>query len=223
MDYLDARLVTRYARARPAYDANGYYRYCTGARKEYVLMNSPQSHSTTHEARITDAQTLRRHVDDVLATTRVTDMHTHLFPPSFGALGLWGIDDLVTYHYLISELFRSASLSYEQYWQMPKAKQADLIWETLFVRHTPLSEATRGVVTVLAALGLDTRAPDLREAREFFRTQRLETYLDRVLDLAGVREVVVTNDPFDDDERRLWERGVEADPRFHAALRLDAM
>ena len=37
-------------------------------------------------------------VDEVLATTRFIDMHTHLFPPAFGKLGLWGIDELLTYH-----------------------------------------------------------------------------------------------------------------------------
>ncbi len=35
----------------------------------------------------------------------VIDVHTHLFPPSHGDLMLWGIDDLLTYHYLVAELF----------------------------------------------------------------------------------------------------------------------
>lgn len=185
------------------------------------MTHSDSSHTANQTATISDARALRRHVDEVLATTPVSDMHTHLFAPGFGALGLWGIDDLLTYHYLVAELFRSSPITYEQYWGLSKTAQADLIWETLFVRHTPLSEATRGVVSALAALGLNTRAPDLREAREFFRSQRLEDYLERVLDLARVREVVMTNDPFDEEEARLWVSGVRTDPRFHAALRLD--
>ena len=44
--------------------------------------------------------------EEVLSNTRVIDMHTHLFAPSFGELGLWGIDNLLTYHYLEAELFR---------------------------------------------------------------------------------------------------------------------
>jgi len=39
-------------------------------------------------------------VEEVLAATPVIDIHTHLFGPKFGNLGLWGIHDLFTYHYL---------------------------------------------------------------------------------------------------------------------------
>lgn len=38
----------------------------------------------------------------------VVDLHTHLFPPSHGALMLWGVDELLTYHYLIAEYFQTA-------------------------------------------------------------------------------------------------------------------
>ena len=164
---------------------------------------------------------LRRQVEEVVAATPVVDMHTHLFAPQFGAMQLWGVDELLTYHYLIAELFRSSPVAPAEFWGMAKEAQADLIWEALFVRETPLSEATRGVVAVLAALGLDTRAPDLREAREFFRAQRPADYLDRVLALSGVSEIVMTNDPFDDQEAAVWEQGGATDPRFHAALRAD--
>jgi hypothetical protein len=170
-----------------------------------------------------DARELRREVDEAVAATHVVDMHTHLFPPQFGALSLYGIDELLTYHYLIAELFRAADVTPERFWEMPKAAQADLIWESLFVQRTPLSEATRGVVNVLKALGLDTRARDLREAREFFRGQRAEEYAGRVLETARVSAVVMTNDPFDEKEARLWEEGGERDPRFRPALRIDPM
>lgn len=39
---------------------------------------------------------------------QVVDLHTHLFPPSHGRLMLWGIDELLTYHYLIAEFFQTA-------------------------------------------------------------------------------------------------------------------
>jgi hypothetical protein len=41
----------------------------------------------------------------------VVDLHTHLFPPSHGQLMLWGIDELLTYHYLIAEYFQTAPRS----------------------------------------------------------------------------------------------------------------
>ena len=38
-------------------------------------------------------------------TTPAIDLHTHLFPPAHGSLMLWGIDSILTYHYLVAELF----------------------------------------------------------------------------------------------------------------------
>src|ERR1700731_1646318 len=74
-----------------------------------------------------------RAVEEELAGTRFIDVHTHLFMPSLGELGLWGIDELITYHYLEAELFRSSDLKPAQYWEMSKREKADAIWRALFV------------------------------------------------------------------------------------------
>ncbi|HWZ29987.1 MAG TPA: hypothetical protein VNX18_01560 [Bryobacteraceae bacterium] len=158
-------------------------------------------------------------VEEELAAARVIDVHTHLFPPTLGKLGLWGIDELITYHYLEAELFRSSDIKPEQYFSMSKREQADAIWRALFVENTPVSEATRGVIAVLDAFGLPVT--DLREAREFFASQKIDRHIDHVLKLAGVSEAVMTNDPLDPVEGPLWRAGIEPDPRFHAVLRLD--
>src|SRR5216684_3302516 len=100
-------------------------------------------------------------VQDELQANLFIDVHTHLFMPSLGSLGLWGIDELITYHYLEAELFRSSSLPPERYWRLSKREQADAIWQTLFVENPPISEATRGVVSVLSALGLPTSGSGL--------------------------------------------------------------
>ncbi len=179
--------------------------------------------SVTETKRLRDSEELRRQVSEVVGAVPVFDMHTHLFAPEFGELNLSGIDELLTYHYLVAETFRSARVSYEEFWRMSKPEQADLVWRTLFVENTPVSEAARGVVTVLDAFGLDTAAEDLREAREFFREQDPATHLGRVLELAGVSDVAMTNDPFDEREARIWEGGANVDGRFHAALRMDGL
>jgi hypothetical protein len=172
---------------------------------------------------IHDSRELRQTVDEVIAVTPVVDLHTHLYAPQFGDLNLWGIDELLNYHYLIAELFRSSTVTPDEFWQLTRSRQADLIWRTLFVENTPLSESTCGVISIMSALGLNTRAADLSEARDFFRDQTREAYIDRVLKLAQVEEIVMTNDPLDDSELSTWESGVELDPRFHAALRLDRL
>ncbi|MBZ0305057.1 MAG: glucuronate isomerase, partial [Anaerolineae bacterium] len=74
---------------------------------------------------------IRAIVSRIVSETPLVDMHTHLYPPSFGGLLLWGIDELLTYHYLIAEVLRATRLPYNEFWKMPKDKQADLIWQKL--------------------------------------------------------------------------------------------
>jgi len=164
-------------------------------------------------------QDLPAAVDGELRETLVLDVHTHLFPPALGRLGLWGIDELLTYHYLEAELFRSSAMTPEQYWKLSKPRRAEAIWKTLFIENTPVSEATRGVIAVLQAFGLPV--DDLERSREYFAAQTLDAHIDKVFELAGISEAVMTNDPLDPEEGPLWENGAAPDPRFHAVLRLD--
>jgi len=164
---------------------------------------------------------LLRVVEETLAATPFLDIHTHLFAPTFGPLGLWGIDELLTYHYLEAELFRSSPIRPEHYWKLEKSQRAELIWKTLFVENAPVSESTRGVVAVLSGLGLNAAEPALDRLRGFFRECKLEEYIGHVFRLAGIRAAVMTNDPLDDAEAAVWKRGVAADARFLPALRMD--
>src|SRR5579875_1372421 len=135
------------------------------------------------------AEQLSQVVQQEFENTPIIDMHTHLFMPSLGRLGLWGIDELLTYHYLEAELFRFSPVTPAEYWTLNKQQQADLIWRTLFVENTPVSEACRGVISVLSALGLATQSDNLKEARDYFRSQELEPHIRHVFSLAGISEV----------------------------------
>jgi hypothetical protein len=170
---------------------------------------------------IRNPKQLRGVLDGVVASTPVLDVHTHLYDPAFGDLLLWGVDDLLTYHYLISEYFRVSDQAYDAFWALPKPRRADAIWKALFLDRSPLSEACRGVLTVFDALGIDLRKRDLRAARKAYAAWKPAAFIDRVFEAAGLRAVVMTNDPFDDAERPVWERGYKADSRFLPALRID--
>ena len=160
-------------------------------------------------------------VSEVLETTPFIDIHTHLFAPGFGKIGLWGIDELLTYHYLEAELFRSSSIHPIKYWTLSKTQRADLVWKTLFVENAPVSEATRGVIAVLQALRLDANTRSLGPLREYFQDQKLSDHIPRVFKLAGIRQAVMTNDPLDPAEAAIWNSGVDLGPGFRSALRLD--
>jgi hypothetical protein len=163
---------------------------------------------------------------------QVIDLHTHLLPPSHGALCLWGIDELLTYHYLVAEYFMTApvSISPEEFYNLNKKeqvssffsaqlkrsyphldgiihplKQANLIWDALFIQRSPISEATRGVLTTLVALGLDAhvKARDLNAIRMYYDNFRkdglngISTFVENVMTTSGVKYAIMTNIPFD--------------------------
>ena len=44
---------------------------------------------------LTDAAELRKQVESIMNSTAVMDVHTHLFPPEFNRLCLFGIDELL--------------------------------------------------------------------------------------------------------------------------------
>ena len=178
------------------------------------------------------SETVTRAVEE----TPVTDVHTHLYPPGFGSLLLRGVDELLTYHYLVAEVMRVVDLSYDRFWALSKREQANLIWQALFLERSPVSEACRGVVTTLARLvrsdhrqaaGDPVRTGPVSRDLDYYRAAlaglSAQEHVDRVFALANVRRVVMTNDPFDPVEREFWLAGTDRDPRFLAALRLDPL
>ncbi len=181
-----------------------------------------------------DRNTLASTVERIVTAQPVTDLHTHCYTPKFGAapqpggLLLWGIDELVTYHYLIAEVYRivpATELPYDRFWALSKTEQADHIWRHLFVENTPLSEACRGVLTCLHKLGLDPNEKSLTPYRKWFAQQQPSAYIDKVMELAGVDQITMTNPVFDDAERVMWEKdaNVGVDSRFTAVLRIDPL
>lgn len=169
------------------------------------------------------ASELGSRVQRILDATPVHDIHTHLYDPSFRSLLLWGLDEQLVYHYLVSESFRQMDLPYDRFWSATRAEQAEFVWKALFVDHSPVSEACRGVLTTLRALGLDPRRQDLAALRRWFASQKPDDFVDRVLQTANVATIGMTNSPFDREERAYWDGPVTRDPRFFAALRIDPL
>lgn len=166
---------------------------------------------------------LKKVVNKAIDNTKITDVHTHLFTQDFGELLLWGVDELINYHYLVAETMRFVPISYKKFWSMTKKEQANLIWDTLFIKNSPYSEACRGVLTVLDKLGLDVASRDLRSYRRYFKDIELKDYINQVFRISGVEYAVMTNDPFVEEERKVWLEGIKGDERFRAALRIDPL
>lgn len=191
-------------------------------------------------AQLTSRAAIQKAVTQILKKQPIVDMHTHLYPPTFGTpvpnktgktdptgLLLWGLDELLTYHYLVAEVYRvvpATKLPYEDFWKMSKTARADHIWKHLFVERTPISEGCRGVLTCLHMLGLDAGKKELPRLRKWFAQQDPDKYIDRVMELANVESITMTNPVFDDNERARWledSKTLRTDPRFKPVLRID--
>ena len=169
------------------------------------------------------AESLQTRVSRIVQATPVHDIHTHLYDPAQGEMLLWGIDELLVYHYLVSEASRQMTLPLERFWSASKQEQAAYVWEALFIDHSPISEACRGVLTTLHLLGIDARKNDLKNLRSWYASQNPQEFINRILEKANIASICMTNSPFDPIERPTWDRGFQRDPRFVAALRIDPL
>jgi hypothetical protein len=188
--------------------------------------------------KLSDRNTIQSAVETAIQAEPIVDMHTHTYPPSFGTpvanktgqvdpagLLLWGADELLTYHYLVAEVYRvvpNTKLPYEEFWKMSKQAQADHIWKNLFEDRAPISEACRGVLTTIQKLGLDPNESPA-QWRKWFADQDPSAYIDKVMQISNVKSITMTNPIFDDNERNRWlkDANVGVDPRFKAVLRID--
>jgi len=137
-----------------------------------------------------------------------------------------GLDELLTYHYLVAEVYRivpATKLPYEEFWKMPKTAQADHIWKHVFVERTPISEACRGVLTCLHMLGLDAARRNCPGCANGSPAGSGQIYRPR----DGPLECRKHHDDqpvFDDNERARWlkdAKTLRGDPRFKPVLRID--
>ena len=176
-------------------------------------------------AKLTTVAAVQAAARRAVAETPITDIHTHLFPPSHSNLLLWGADEVLTYHYLVAELFTVApkTLTYADFWKLTKRQQADLVWEHVFLRHGALSEAARGAITVFNALGLDIKGRNLPAIRNWFAKQTADKYLAKVFKLAGLDYAVMTNNPFVPLEVECWDNKLPVPDCLKTALRIDTL
>ncbi|RHY33953.1 hypothetical protein DYB32_001265 [Aphanomyces invadans] len=173
---------------------------------------------------LADEAAIIQHVAYAVDNAWVIDVHTHLFPPSHGSLMLWGIDALLTYHYLVAEYLMTAPVMPEMFMTWSTARQADAIWQHLFIDRSPLSEGCQGVITTLHLLGLSelVAARDLKGIRDWYAAQDKRAFVDSVFCLAKIRHVVMTNIPFDADEAQYWmDHAPYNANQFKTALRVD--
>ena len=156
---------------------------------------------------------------NIINSTPIFDLHTHLFPPKHEGYFLLGFKNLLNYHYLIAELLTATNIDASTFYSYNDEKKASLIWNELFEKRTPVSEACAGVLTILKELNIEINNKTfLSICDEYDRKIQSDK---NILDLSNVSSLVMTNNPFDLDEWSLFNTNNWDKKIYLASLRLD--
>ena len=112
-----------------------------------------------------EAQTI---LENTLNKIKILDIHTHLFPPQHENYYLSGLVETLNYHYLIAELFVTTNIDIHKFKSLDKLQKAEIVWNELFNKRTPISEACKGVLTIF------------NHSMQFYFNLRMQIDCDRV-------------------------------------------
>jgi hypothetical protein len=179
------------------------------------------SNADTEPVRGVSISDVGRLTRSLLESAPILDLHTHLFPPQHRAFHLSGLDDLLTYHYLTVECLTVSGVAPSAFFSLDKIERAELVWDTLFRTRTPVSEAAKGIVTVLSFLGVEPGPLPYADIKRAIASRHLND--DQLFDKLSIKRVVMTNDPCNPAEWALFERSDWNRDRYRAAIRLDTL
>ena len=162
---------------------------------------------------------LSNKLSNIIDSTTIFDMHTHLFPPSHKKFFLSGFKNLLNYHYLIAELLTATNIDASTFYSYNFEKKASLIWNELFEKRTPVSEACTGVLSILKELNIEINNKNFLSISDEYDNKIQSD--KNILNYSNVSSLVMTNNPFDLDEWSLF-KSTDWDKKIYlASLRLD--
>jgi hypothetical protein len=130
-----------------------------------------------------------------------------------------GIDELLNYHYLIAELFVTSDINVKKFNSLTKKEKAEIVWNELFVKRTPISEACKGILTILKNFSITFENKNYSEVKA--QLNKIEYKDDNIFKKSNITSVVMTNNPFDLDEWSLFNNPNWDRRKYRASLRLD--
>ena len=162
---------------------------------------------------------LKQTITEIINGTEIFDIHTHLFPAEFKKYHLSGISEVLNYHYLIAELLTTTNINVKNFYKLTKIEKANIIWEELFKKRTPISEACKGVLTILSELSIDYMFKSFDEINTEYSKLNLSDL--QIFKIIKISKVVMTNNPFDKSEWQLFKNKNWDTNKYLASLRLD--
>ena len=162
---------------------------------------------------------LKEDLNRIINNTEIFDIHTHLFPSNYKTYHLSGISQVLNYHYLIAELLTSTNVTPNFFYNLNNKDRAKIIWEELFLKQTPVSEACKGVLTILSSFSIDYSSKSFDQINREYLALNLSD--QDILNSSKISNLVMTNNPFDLDEWKLFEKKDWNSNVYLASLRLD--
>ena len=162
---------------------------------------------------------LKQTINEIVNETEIFDIHTHLFPAEFKKYHLSGISEVLNYHYLIAELFTTTNINIKKFYSLTNEEKSNIIWEELFRKRTPISEACKGVLTILSHLSIDYMSKSFDEINNEYSKLNLTDL--QIFKISKISKVVMTNNPFDQSEWQLFNNKKWDTKKYLASLRLD--
>ncbi len=162
---------------------------------------------------------LKEVLNKIINETEIFDIHTHLFPAEFKKYYLSGITELLNYHYLTAELFTTTNINIKKFYRLDNKEKGKIIWEELFQKRTPVSEACKGVLTILSELSIDYMSKSFEEINSEYSKLNLSDL--QILKISKISQLVMTNNPFDKSEWKLFKNKNWDSNKYLASLRLD--
>ena len=156
----------------------------------------------------------------IINNIEVSDIHTHLFPQAHKKYFLSGLDELLNYHYLTTEFLSSSGFDPKRFFSLKKRKRAELVWNFLFLNNSPVSEACRGILKIMKFLKIrNYENKNYKSVLKKFNSKKYNT--NEILKKLRIKKIVMTNNPFDKDEWKLfknknWDKNI-----YKSSIRLD--
>ena len=156
---------------------------------------------------------------NIINSAPIFDLHTHLFPPKHEGYFLLGFKNLLNYHYLIAELLTATNIKASIFYSYNDEKKASIIWNELFEKRTPVSEACAGVLSILKELNIEINNKSFLSICDEY-DKKIQSDKN-IFELSNVSSLVMTNNPFDLDEWSLFNTNDWDKKIYLSSLRLD--
>ena len=160
-------------------------------------------------------------LENTLNKIKIFDIHTHLFPPQHENYYLSGLVETLNYHYLIAELFVTTNIDIHKFKSLDKLQKAEIVWNELFHKRTPISEACKGVLTILESLSIPIKDKNFLQINELYTGLKLTD--KEIFNNSNIDSIVMTNNPFDEDEWSIFSSEAWDKKRYRSSLRLDTL